>query len=69
MFCEECQAAVAIGTAENTRSEWLAAHSSTCMPPIEPPMTQNSWSMPRWSMRRTCAFTMSPMVMTGKLRP
>ena len=69
MFCEECQAAVAMGTAENTRSVWLAAHSSTCMPPIEPPTTQNSWSMPRWSMRRTCALTMSPMVMTGKFSP
>ena len=69
MFCEECQAAVAIGTAVNTRSVWLAAHSSTCMPPIEPPITQNSWSMPRWSIRRTCASTMSPMVMTGKFRP
>ena len=27
MFCEECQAAVAIGTAVKTRSPWRAAHS------------------------------------------
>ena len=39
------------------------------MPPIEPPITQNSWSMPRWSISGTCASTMSPMVMTGKSRP
>ena len=47
MFCEECQAAVAIGTAVADAVRWRAAHASTCMPPIEPPMTQNSWSMPR----------------------
>ena len=69
MFCEECQAAVAIGTAANTRGPWRAAHSSTCMPPIEPPITQNSCSMPRWSISATCASTMSPMVITGKSRP
>src|SRR5690606_26061517 len=69
MFCGECQAAVAMGTAVNTRSECRAAHSSTCMPPIEPPMTQKSWSMPSLSISRTWASTMSPMVMTGKLRP
>ena len=39
------------------------------MPPIEPPITLNSWSMPKWSIRGTCASTMSPMVMTGKSRP
>ena len=46
MFCEECQAAVAIGTAANTRSWYRDAHSSTCMPPIDPPMTAKSWAMP-----------------------
>ena len=32
-------------------------------------MTQNSVSMPRWSISGTCASTMSPMVMTGKSTP
>jgi hypothetical protein len=39
------------------------------MPPIEPPATQNNVSIPRWSISRTWARTMSPMVMTGKSRP
>ena len=36
------------------------------MPPIEPPITQNSCSMPRWSISSFCARTMSRIVMTGK---
>ena len=32
-------------------------------------MTQNSVSMPRWSISGTCASTMSPMVMTGNRGP
>ncbi len=47
MFCAEWRAAVAIGTAAKTRSGKAAAHCSTCMPPIEPPMTQNKVSIPR----------------------
>jgi hypothetical protein len=47
MFCAEWRAAQAIGAAAKTRSGKLAAHCRTCMPPIEPPMTQNSVSMPR----------------------
>jgi hypothetical protein len=47
MFCEECQGAVAMGTAVATRSLCRAAQASACMPPIEPPTTQNSWSMPK----------------------
>ena len=43
--------------------------SSTCIPPMEPPMTANSLSMPKWSMSRAWARTMSAMVMTGKSRP
>ena len=35
-------------------------------PPIEPPITQNSCSMPRWSISSFCARTMSRIVMTGK---
>src|SRR5581483_10784429 len=40
-------AAVAIGTAANTRSLWREAHCSTCMPPIDPPITQKSSSIPK----------------------
>jgi hypothetical protein len=39
------------------------------MPPIEPPATENSEAMPRWSSSIACARTMSRMVMTGKSRP
>ena len=39
------------------------------MPPIEPPVTQNRRSIPRWSSNIRCTRTMSPTVITGKLRP
>ena len=69
MFWAEVRAAVAIGTAEKTRSGKRTAQSSTSMPPMEPPITQNSRSMPRWSIKSFWAFTMSPTVMTGNSRP
>ena len=47
MFCAEWYAAVAIGSAAKTASGYDATHCSTCMPPIEPPITANSRSMPR----------------------
>ena len=63
------RAVVASGMAARIRSGWCAAHSSTCIPPIEPPTTHSSRSMPRWSISRSCARTMSPMVTTGKRSP
>jgi hypothetical protein len=39
------------------------------MPPIEPPTTQNSVSIPRRSISMVCARTMSGIVMTGKSSP
>ena len=39
------------------------------MPPIEPPTTANSLSMPRWSTSRFCARTMSWIVTGGKSVP
>ena len=69
MFCAECRVAQAIGIAANTRCGKLAAHCSTCMPPIEPPITANRLSMPRWSISIACARTMSRMVTTGKSSP
>ena len=42
-----------------------ATHCSTCIAPMEPPMTQNRLSMPRWSIRHFCVRTMSRIVITG----
>ena len=69
MFCAECRVAQAIGSAENTRSGKLAAHCSTCMPPIEPPATENNVSIFNSSSSIACARTMSRMVITGKSSP
>ena len=33
--------------AARSRCGWWAAHSSTCIPPIEPPAAHSSRSMPR----------------------
>ena len=60
---------VATGTAERTRSGKRVAQSSACMPPIEPPMTQKSVPMPRWSSSSAWARTISPTVMKGKASP
>ncbi len=69
MFCAEWYGAVAIGTQANTASGKVAAHSSACMPPIEPPTTANSRAMPRCSTSRFCARTMSRMVTGGSRCP
>ena len=47
MFCAECRVDAAIGGAAERAADSLAAHCNTCMPPIEPPATANSESMPR----------------------
>ncbi len=69
MFWAEWRGAAATQTAEKIRSGKSAAHCSTCMPPIEPPMTANRVSMPSDRSARAWARTMSPMVITGKARP
>ena len=69
MFCAECRVLQATASAENTRFGKAAVHCSACMPPIEPPTTQNRVSMPRRSISMACARTMSGMVMTGKSSP
>src|SRR3989337_173886 len=38
------------------------------MPPIEPPATDKSFSMPRWSSRCSCTWTMSETPMIGNSR-
>ena len=39
------------------------------MPPIEPPTTENSVSIPKRSSSMACARTMSGIVMIGKSSP
>ncbi len=60
---------VAIGIDAITRSGYETAHRSACIPPIEPPVTAKSLSIPRWSIRRIWARTMSWTVIIGKERP
>ena len=54
---------------ERTRSGNVIPHSSTCMPPIEPPITLNHAGTPRCVAKRAWARTMSRMVTTGKRGP
>ena len=44
-------------------------HSSTRMPPIEPPTTAAHREMPRWSANNASTRTWSRMVMMGKRDP
>ena len=46
-----------------------SAHSSACMPPIDPPTTTAQRSMPSASAKATCASTWSRMVRYGKRVP
>ena len=46
-----------------------AAHCSTCMPPIDPPITHNSVSMPSRSSSMACARTMSRNGDERKIQP
>ncbi len=69
MLCALRRAVVAIGMAATTLSGYRTAHSSTCMPPMEPPSTARSLRMPRCSTRRFWTLTMSSIVMIGKSRP
>ena len=40
--CALCRDVVAIGIAQATASGYATAHSSTCIPPIDPPATASS---------------------------
>ena len=67
--CADCRLVEAITIAERTLSGYEMAHSIACMPPIEPPVTEWSFSTPRCSTSLTCTRTISAMVMMGKLSP
>src|ERR1019366_3089899 len=63
--CALCRVVVAIGMALTTDSGYAAAHSSACMPPIDPPETVSRRWMPKESISIFCKRTISPMVITG----
>jgi hypothetical protein len=46
-------------TSESMNSGWLTPHCSTCIPPIDGPITATTWLMPRWSISFFCDVTMS----------
>ena len=63
--CALASAHVAIGTMAPTRSGNMIPHSSTCIPPIDPPTTACHLFTPSASASDACARTMSRMVTTG----
>ena len=58
-----------MGTTAPTRSGYITAHSSACMPPIDPPTTSAQQDTPRWSATAACVRTMSRTETTGKREP
>ena len=66
MFCAECRAAEAITNAARVRSGKFAAKLSASIPPIDPPTTAWTCSIPSASSSAACARAMSRMVITGK---
>src|SRR5579871_4785221 len=54
-----------MGIAETTESGKETAHSSACMPPIDPPAMLSKREMPKWSISIFCSRTMSRIVITG----
>ena len=67
--CALAARAVAIGTIDATRSGYITAHSSTCIPPIEPPTTLCQRRMPRWSASAAWLRTQSRTDTTGNRLP
>jgi hypothetical protein len=55
-----------MGTIVPTNDEYSTAHSSTCIPPMDPPMTRSRWVTPSWSNTVFWRYTMSRMVISGK---
>src|ERR1017187_5310766 len=63
--CALCRVVAATGIALTTAPGYAAAHSSACMPPIDPPETASSRPMPNQSISSFCSRTISPIVITG----
>ena len=62
----EWRAELAMGTMLRTRSGKSSAHSSTCIPPSEPPITDRTCRTPRARQSSPWTRTMSRTVMAGK---
>ncbi len=69
MFCADRRDEAAITTAWRRSSGCVSAHSSTCMPPSEPPKAASSRWMPRWWIIARWTVTKSPMSRSGKSSP
>ena len=62
-------AAEARGRIDRTLPGYITAHSSTCIPPIEPPTTASQRPIPRRSASRAWTLTMSRTVTVGNRDP
>jgi hypothetical protein len=58
-----------MGTSEHTRSGNITPHSSTCIPPMEPPTTLSHRDTPRSRATAVWVRTMSLTDTTGKAEP
>ncbi len=67
-WAEACVAVDAAIT-EATRVGYITAHSSACMPPMDPPITHCHRRIPNPSANEAWVRTMSRMDTTGKLDP
>src|SRR3954452_19435445 len=67
--CADAASAVHIGTRLRTRSGNITPHSRTCMPPIEPPITESHCLTPSSLATACCERTMSRIEMTGNELP
>jgi hypothetical protein len=67
--CAVASVQAQIGMIDATRRGYMMAHSSACIPPIEPPTTLSQRPMPSRSASSFCTRTMSRMVTTGKREP
>ena len=66
MDCAVIWTAVAMAATLPTISGYRIGHWQASIPPMEPPTTHKSFLIPRWSISRFCARTMSAIVITGK---
>ena len=62
----EWRAELAMGTMHWTISGKSSAHSSTCIPPSDPPITDRTRRTPRARQSSPCTRTMSRTVTAGK---
>src|SRR5829696_9057678 len=60
---------VAMGTRDAQRSGYMIPHSSTCIPPMDPPTTHRQRRIPSWSASIAWERTMSRIETTGNDEP